>query len=321
MQIAISDFDFHLSAPLIDFTPTFESGEVTLRAAVDVNVVALLTLTGELKRGTSLFETESFSFGVDVTKQEARALFIASTIMAMLGIAEEMEIKIAELEMGQKVTFKASLLMTSGRLEQRLLAYRLMVIEEATGKKFQLPKFISRDDVGSIAFVYHAIVDRTFVWPNNHVFEGSVSANSAARAQVSLEKATSVKFDSIPLSRTLFGQTISLGHAAMIVEDAIVQDTEMVDRELATDDGHEIKFPVRSQSGQARYEFHEAPNFHPQWDSRIKALVNLESELDAGLVSRYNELAASTLAGLSENEKIQITARPEFDASSFVINE
>lgn len=321
LLIAIADFDFKLSAPLVDYTPTLESGEITLRAVVDDNVVALLTLTGELKRGTSMFETESFSFGVEITKQESRALFVASTLMAMLGITGEMDIKIEGLGLGQKVTFDASLLITSGRLEQRLLAYRLMVIEAATRKTFVIPKFITRDDLGTIAFVYHAIVDRAFVWPNTYVFEGSVHANSAGRAQASIEKPTSLKFDSVPQIRTLFDQRISLGHASIIVDDAIAQNAEKVNRELEADDGHEVKFALRSLSGKARYEFHEAPRFDSQWSPQIQTLINLEPSLDAGLVSRYNELAAATLAGLSENEKREITARPEFDASSFVIEE
>jgi hypothetical protein len=321
LKISISDFGFHLSAPLIDYTPTLESGEVTLRASVDKNVVALLTLTGELRRGTSILETERFSFSVELSKQEPRALFIASSIMAMLGIAGEMEIHIAELEMGQKVTFDMPLLVTSGRLEQRLMAYRLMVIEEAIGKKLLIPSFISRDDLGSIAFIYHAIVDRNFVWPSTHTFDVSVSANSMGRAQASIDKPTTIRFDSIPLSRKLFGQTISLGHAAMIVEDAIVQNPEEVSRELASDDGHEVRLAVRSQSGEVRYEFHEAPHFHPKWSTKIKILVDLESQLDARLVARYNDLAAATLAGLSEKEKEEITERPVLDESAFEIDE
>lgn len=321
LQINISDFDFHLTAPLIDYTPTLESGEVTLRAAVDKNVVAFLTLTGELRRGTAMFETEQFSFAVEVSEQEPRALFIVSSIMAMLGIVEEMDINIAELGMGQKVTFDVPLLITSGRLEQRLIAYRLMVIEEATGRKLRIPNFISRDDLGSIAFVYHAIVDRQFEWPNSYIFEGSVAANSEGRAQAPIDKPTSLRFSEIPLSRTLFGETISLGHATITVEDAIVQNPREVDRELAVDDGHVIKFAIRSQTGRATYAFQETPRFHPRWDPRVQALVNLESQLDAKLVARYNELASATLADLSEEEKKEITMRPEFDASAFMKDE
>ena len=321
LEITISDFDFHLSAPLIDYTPTLESGEVTLRANVDKNVLARLILTGKLRRGTSLFETERFSFSVEVLEQEPRALFIASSIMAMLGIAGEMEMNIAELEMGQKVTFDMPLLVTSGRLEQRLMAYRLMVIEEATGKNLLIPSFVSREDLGSIAFAYHAIVDRKFVWPNTHTFDGSVLANSVGRSELTIDRPTRLKFDSIPLSRIIFGQTISLGRAAMIVEDAIVQNPEEVSRELALDDGHQVNITMRSLTGQARYEFNEAPCFDKPWEPRLQVLVDLESELDRRLVAHYNDLAAATLAGLSEEEKKEITARPELEASAFLMEE
>ncbi len=321
LQITIPDFSFHLSAPLIDFTPTLELGEVTIRASVDQNVIAVLTLTGKSRGSSSIFETERFSFSVEVSDQRPRSLFVASSVMAMLGVVGEMEMKISEVGMGQKVNFDMSLLVTSGRLEQRLTAYRLMVIEEATGKKLLIPNSVSRKDLGSIAFIYHAIVDREFVWPNTEIFDGSVAATSVGRSQASIDKPTVLRFDSIPLSRTLFGQTFSLGHAAVIVEDAIVQNPKEVNRELAADDGHEVRLTVRSQSGQARYEFDDAPHFDCRWSPIIQTLVDLESQLDERLVTRYNDLAAATLAGLSEEEKAEITARPELDASAFVIDE
>ena len=41
-------------------------------------------------------------------------------------------------------------------------------------------------------------------------------------------------------------------------------------------------------------------------------LVDLEPHLDSHLVERYHALAAATLSGLTEEEKAEVTTRPEF---------
>jgi hypothetical protein len=46
------------------------------------------------------------------------------------------------------------------------------------------------------------------------------------------------------------------------------------------------------------------------WNDDFQMLVDMESQLDAALVERYNDLAAASLSGLNEDEKAQITMRP-----------
>ena len=52
----------------------------------------------------------------------------------------------------------------------------------------------------------------------------------------------------------------------------------------------------------------------------MQMLIDMEGQLDAALVERYNALAAASLAGLSENEKAEITARPEV-GEAFLIDD
>lgn len=79
-------------------------------------------------------------------------------------------------------------------------------------------------------------------------------------------------------------------------------------------DGHEVEGQVRSLTGTALMETLEAPRLPADaWDPSEQALIALEPILSARLADQYNSLAASTLEGLSEEEKAELTARPEFD--------
>jgi hypothetical protein len=59
----------------------------------------------------------------------------------------------------------------------------------------------------------------------------------------------------------------------------------------------------------------------PGWDPSIQALIDLEPQLDARLADRYNALAASTLDDLTEEEKRDVTARPELDEAAFILSD
>lgn len=323
LQITIPDFQVRLAAPLVEVSTAFEDGEVVIKAAVGPDVIAVLNLTGRMVKGSFNFQTERFSFSLKLAKQRARPLFVASSIMSMLGLAGEMEIQIPELEIGQGVSFDLPLPKICERLEKRQIAYRLMVIERATNRKFFLPTSFSASDMGAIAFTYHAIVDRSFVWPNTDTFEGSVQATLKGRSMLPPPGETTLaRFPRIPCTRKILGQEIPLGHANIVFEDAIIQHPDEVYREIADGDGHQVKYVMRSLNGQARYELPEAPRLPDNpWSSDIQTLIDLESKLDARLIERYHALAAATLADLTEEQKAEITRRPELSADAFLIDE
>jgi hypothetical protein len=63
----------------------------------------------------------------------------------------------------------------------------------------------------------------------------------------------------------------------------------------------------------------EAPHLPTKvWDKDLQMLIDMESQLDAVLVERYNALAASTLEGLDDEERVAITERPHLGEEAFV---
>jgi hypothetical protein len=54
------------------------------------------------------------------------------------------------------------------------------------------------------------------------------------------------------------------------------------------------------------------------WGQDLQILVDMESQLDDALVERYNALAASTLEGLDDAERVAITERPLLGEDAFI---
>ena len=128
-------------------------------------------------------------------------------------------------------------------------------------------------------------------------------------------------FGPTPRYVVLFGQQIFLGAESLLVENKVIENFDYVIRELAQNDGHKMEVVVRSLTGQGRYDFPNAPRLpDAPWSSTIQPLVNIEQQLDARLVECYHALAAATLAGLTEEEKAEVTVRPDL-GEAFLIED
>jgi hypothetical protein len=53
------------------------------------------------------------------------------------------------------------------------------------------------------------------------------------------------------------------------------------------------------------------------WKNEIQKLINLDEKLNSIFLERYFNLAASTLEGLSQNQKESITERPRLSIKGF----
>jgi hypothetical protein len=322
--IDVPDFKFSFQVPLSDLTE-FEGSKVNIKFAVDPGVTLVLALEGVPLEGGTKFQPEQGSLEfqlADVTS--ARAQFIGSTLMAMLGLARETPLRVPELDLNLGMGFNLPLPHISRILLGRQTDYALIVIERATGKTFSvLPgSFSDKDALDSLTFAYLAITERSFLWPLGPltVILPSTEENlDRLRLDGSPFAFTS---DPHPLFAPVLDQDIPLGVGKFSIDQTIVLNPDEVRREFSVKDGHPVKVIVRSLTDEARFEVPDAPRLpDAPWDWRLQALIDLEPKLNDRLAAAYNELAASTLADLTDEEKARVTERPTLGADAHLMNE
>src|SRR5256885_3285866 len=320
LQINVPDFGCPLAFLITEVNSEMESGTVVLRAAIDSDSTIVLTLKGELFREDDRFHIQQVGLNIETTAKLARSDFILTTLRAIFSLAEQVQLQIPELQLDLSLKFDAPLLEISQVLRRRQTAYRIMVIERATGLEFQLPLNISGEQVSDIFLAYHAIIEHSFDWTIKSITLPLLATEEWLARLNDLNRLNSYTFGPDLITKTIFGKRILLGKGFLTVENIFIEEFDKIKQELARNDGHTVPVVVRSLSGHGRYDFPEAPRLpSAPWDEKIQGLINLEGQLDVALVKHYHSLAASTLEGLTEEEKTAITARPELDESAFSI--
>ncbi|HWT00658.1 MAG TPA: hypothetical protein VN256_10455 [Pyrinomonadaceae bacterium] len=311
---------YRLEAPIVD-RPVIEDGKISARFIVDDDVYLHLNLIGQSIEQENKFKSGQFSLVYIIEEQRPRAHFVANTLLAAIGLVGRFELKISEPAVNTDLNFEASPLEISRMLKRRQTAYRLMVIEKVTGKQFLLPSAFSEREIERIAFVYHAIVDRSFIWPGGSLNISATATQENAFLFAQAAQSPSWPIPEQPFSEIILGQPINLGRAVVTIEDAVVRNADEVRKQLEAGDGREVTTEVHSLSGRDRYEFTEMPySAQVSWEPKIQALIDLEPHLDAAITERYHGLAAATLEGLTEKEKEEITTRPEL-GEAFLIDD
>ncbi len=317
LQIAIRDFQIHLEMPLEDVISNMSAGKVLLRATVDEEVAVILTIAGNLVEDE--FQIEGVYFNTEAPFESARASFVALTLHALFSLSKGVNLRVPELEINLDLEFSTPLLDISHMLRQRQLEHRIMLIERATGYEFMLPSDLTAEQVRDVTFVHHAIVHRTFVWSVGSIGVSFPATNELHNYLKAGKQDASFTFRPQPHRQILFGKDILLGNGSLTIENKFIEDFDKVQKELARNDGHDVAVVIRSLSGQGRYDFPNAPRLSDSpCEPTIQMLVDLEPHLDSHLVERYHALAAATLSGLTEEEKAEVTARPELDESAFL---
>ena len=310
-RLNVPDFGLDLAAPITDFHWDKASGRVTLQTSINGNAIIAMTLLGTL---TDAFHIDEVSFDIRTLDTKPRAEFISSTLFAVLGLASETHLQIPAIGLDLRLNFDLSLKRISQRLQMRETAYRLMVIESATGLELSIPGNYSGKDIETIAYLYRAIALGSFVWPI-----GTVSVHVPATLEILGQfpkdnMPTRQQLGPTQVIKNLFGHTIEVGEEELFLDDAVFENLEEVRSELARNDRHLVEVMVRPLSGKGVVTLKNSPRLpDAEWHPMIQALIDLEPHLDQRLADCYNALAASTLGDLTEEAKKEVTARSELD--------
>jgi hypothetical protein len=309
---------YAFEAPIVS-SPVIEDNRIIARFVVDDNVYLDLNLTGQSIQPGNQFKSGQFTLFYKIEEPRPRAHFVANTLMAVISLVGRFDLKISKPEVSTNLNVATSLLEMSKMLHRRQTAYRLMVIEKATGKQFLIPATISEKEIERIAFVYHAIVDRILTWPGGSLNSSIPASQENASNFAQLVQPFNGPLPEQSLSETVLGQSIYLGRTVITMEGAVVKNLNEVREQLEARDGRQVTLEIHSR--QDKYEFLETPYLlNESWEPKIQALINLEPYLDAAITERYHALAAATLVGLTEEEKKEVTTRPEL-GEAFLIDD
>ena len=307
----------HFRLELTDLDDSeIEDGRLVLKARIDTNTLIIVTLLGE--SATDGFQTNSVTFGFESAKKTATSNFRVVTLRAALSLATQTRLVSPGLKLELWFRLHESLREISEMLKFRQTMYRIMVIERATGKLLSVPPFITGEDMESVSFIYHAITKRHFEWAYDEI-KIDYPASKGLAAQ--LEQYSHERDFEYPDLRhqSLLGVEVLLGDGTTTMKDSYIENLEQTLRELRTDDGHTVTVRVRSRIGLALIQAPHAPRLPEQtWDPELWMLINMDEQLDAALLTRYHDLAASTLDGLTDEEKAAITERPYLDEEAFL---
>ncbi|HEY0457611.1 MAG TPA: hypothetical protein VGC97_00585 [Pyrinomonadaceae bacterium] len=245
--------------------------------------------------------------------------FAVETFKVILCLTNKVKIEIPSIDYWVGVSVPLPLNSISEILQNRQLAYRLMVIEKAFQISLTFPRrFIAGEEVENIAFCYHAIIDRQFEWTVNS-FTFFPTADEENLKYLPLKNTSyHLTFPTLNEIRVIFNHQLHLGQFLIEVEKAIVENYDEVKEAFSKLDGNPVKVIIKSLNGKVRYETLNVPGLPKRaWKTIIQDLIDLTGKFNAVFLERYFKLAASTLEGLSKEQKESITERPKLSIKGF----
>jgi hypothetical protein len=314
VELRFREPHLNLAGSFLDLKAHGSGGGFSLYAEIERNASLELSVAGK-----------RLTVRVRPLDANASSEFVAASLLALYGLSREGAVSVALA--GDEFLVcggpKVSLIEMSQTLRWRDLAYKLMVIERAAGVEFRLPPVYSSKEVGRILFLYQAITRRSFEWPIFNMSPGlPVPLKATLADQRRVQKVgsqASYLFRLPPLSDRLFGEQIQLGEVGVMVRRPIFLNANELLDEISVGDGHEVIGQVTSLEASLKINTTAAPVLPSSpWNDSEQRFIEIGPFLSSRLADEYNSLAASTLAGLSDAEKAEITARPELDLTSSV---
>jgi hypothetical protein len=116
----------------------------------------------------------------------------------------------------------------------------------------------------------------------------------------------------------VLGHCLNLGSAVVSAPNAVFVKRDEVLRELERLDRREFEALIRAQDGLLKYEFAGAPRLPAAaWDERIAGLVKMEKPLLKLHFNAVNQLAAASVASMTEEEMDLYTQPLRLDEEAF----
>lgn len=319
-NFSFSDFENIFRLEITDIVWDEFSDEIIFKLEYPDIFFVYLKLNGywELEK-EQRFQLTDVDWSFQEKTNNPRSAFVLNTFIASLCLSEKVKVEIPTINYHFGVSVPTSLKNISDILQNRQLAFRLMVIEKAFRVSLPFPqKFISGEEVENIAFCYHAIVDRKFDWARSSLTFFPANEEENLKYLPSKNNSYHLTFPTINEIKVIFNHQLSLGQFLIDIEEAVIENYEEVKKAFSRLDGHPVKVVVKSLNGKVTYTALNAPKLSKKaWKPNLQMLIDLNEKFNFLFLEKYFKLAASTLEGLSEEQKESITERPKLSIKGF----
>lgn len=318
-NFSFSDFENVFKLEIADIIWDGFSEQIVFQLESD-SFIVYLTLKGywELDEEQK-FQLTEIDWKFDEKENNPSSAFVLNTFIATLCLSSKVNIKIPTVDYFFTVSVPSPLNKISEILQNRQLAYRLMVIEKAFHISLPFPKrLISGEEVENIAFCYHTIVDRRFEWVLDSLTVFPSAEEENLKYLPSKDTSFHLTFPTLNEIRIIFNRQINLGQFLIDIEKAVVENYKEAKENFAKLDNQPVKMVIKSLGGKIKYTSLKASNITKKmWKVEIQKLIDLGEKFNSIFLEKYFNLATSTLDGLSDQQKKAITERPKLSIKAF----
>ena len=319
-NISFSDFVNVFSFEIVNIIGDEFSEQIIFKLEYANKFFVQLKLNGYWELGEEpKFQLIDVDWNFEEKENNPTSAFLLETFKVILCLSNKVKVEIPSIDYYLGVSFLLPLNAISEMLQNRQLAYRLMVIEKALQISLPFPRrFIDGEEIENIAFCYHAIVDREFDWFLNPTTIRWIANEESFSWLPKTDKPTSLIFGPEVFLESIFGVEIRLGVLTAKIEKAVIDNYKDVKENLSKLDNSIVEVKLRSINGINRIIAVQVPTLLPDaWSKELQKLIDLDSKLDSIVLDKYFALAASTLEGLTEEQKEAVLERPNLDEDAF----
>lgn len=313
-NISFSDFNVSFRFEIVDIIGDEFSSQIVFKLESEDNFFVYLKMNGHWELNEEYeFQPDNIDWNFEEKENNPTSAFILETLKTILCLSEKIKVEIPNINYHFETSIPLPLNNISEIMQTRQIAYRLMVIEKAFQVSLPFPReFIAGEELENIAFCYHAIVDRKFEWAVESftLFPPAIEEN--LKYLPSENTSYHLTFPTLNEIRFIFNQELFFGNFLIYIEKTMLENYEEVKEKFDKLDGQPVGMTVKSLNGKIKYISLNAPKLPKNaWNKKTRKLIDLDEKFNTEFLEKYFNLAASTLKGLSEEQKKSITERPK----------
>jgi tetratricopeptide (TPR) repeat protein len=296
VSIEISDFRLceEFAIDQVDVDRQRESAQV--RAHISDNAFLVLKLVQP--GGAETLRLDAVA--VERRGRDARSDFVASSLMAMIGLAGSVVFRFSEVagtHASYAMTFQVPPHEIASILQDRQQAFWIIVLETVLGRRFDLPSYLPGDEIARLSFAYHAITSGLFNFPTESVqIKVPASRESVALLE---DMAFETEFRLGPSEKIVrfLDVEIPLGDETVVVRDGYISDVDRVFEMLRFDDGRDVEITIIPKRGFAYYVFDSPPSLErPHLSKAIERFLAVTGLLVDAFERRLANLSVGELS-------------------------